>query len=194
MWTAKPEKLLSPKTCRGYNLAACLVFPFLIEICMLLKNFISDPISPYCVMHSWLFVFTLFAWSLKTTVIDTNLNSIWGEQSLGLPLFQTLILESLSTSHGNWRHGVWEPRLEWVSWWENACTLTEWGYGSRIKCPGWRLEPGNTNSKSDSEPRRKTLFLRGDQSHTHWLRNIWIAWTKILTLACHQVTIITMKS
>lgn len=118
------------------NLAACSVFPFKIEIGMLFKNFISDLISLYYVMHSWLFVFTLSAWSLKTTVVDTNLNSTWEEQSLGLPLFQTLILESLSTSHGNWRHGVWEPRLEWVSWWENACTLTEWGYGSRIKYPG----------------------------------------------------------
>lgn len=80
-------------------------------------------------------------------ILDSWLKFYLGRTVFGAALisdFNSWIIINLPWQLETWSLGT-KTRLGALM--ENAWRLTEWGYGSRIECPGWRLEPSNTNSE-----------------------------------------------
>lgn len=107
-----------------------------------------------------LYIYIIYLIPEDNGILDSRLKFYLGRTVCGAALisdFNSWIIINLPWQLETWSLGT-KTRLGELM--ENAWTLTEWGYGCRIECPGWRLEPSNKKSavKSDSGSWAKNII------------------------------------
>lgn len=146
VWAIEPEKLLSCpwRVAEPVTWWAAQFSLFKLEFACFVKIFTSDIMSLY--VDDILYLHHLPD-PRRQQSLDTRLKFYLRRTVSGTALildFNSWIIISLPWQLETWSLGT-KARVSELM--EIAWTLTEWGYGPRIECPGWRLEPGNKDSE-----------------------------------------------